>query len=659
MIDPGKPTTVSGTPRLLAERLEEAERLMARRRWSKAREILDALDERYPDRADVLSMLLDVCYEQKDMARYQVVCEQLLAQNPDDPDMTLALAGAYISNAYLVLALQTFQGFLVRWPEHASASEARKSVERLEVDLRESAREVDRPWDELLDALGAHDRLQVKMRNGQYEAAIRQGEELIARHLWFTPALNNLSAMYWEQGQRERAMASARQVLEVEPQNVHALSNLVRFNVLNGQFEQARQYAQQLKASKADAFDRSVKMAEALSYLGDDQGVLDAFQSADRESELSMPSAGFLYHLAAVAAYRLGKTNDAERYWRRALKLQPGLELATSNLEDLRKPVSERHAPWPFTFGYYIKREVLDDLIKGVSAKPEKVTQKTTGKEVDAAEVTRQWFKNHPEITALAPLLLERGDPLGREFIFRMANILETPEMLQALKDFALGRYGPDMMRVQAAQKCVQAGLLPSGMLTLWARGQPQDVILMGFEITGEPKDSHNRKVEKLLMEGIEALRQDNGVEAEKLFRQALELEPDAPDLLNNLGAALERQGRQDESQAMLRDVYTRYPDYFFGQTGMALLHIRQGEYAQAHQILERLCTREQLHIMEFEALSATYIELFLAEDNKAAARSWLEMWAQVDPEHPRLPFYRMRTGLTKKPPRWKKGLKR
>jgi tetratricopeptide (TPR) repeat protein len=671
-----KTVKVSGTPRLLSERLAEAGRLVASRRWSQAREILDALDERYPGRLDVLSLLLDVCFEQKDMSRYLSVCERLLAQNPDDPDMTLSLAGAYLSNAYLVLALQTFQDFLARWPSHQRASEAQKTVKDLEEELRDASREFARPWDEFFQMSLLHDRVQVFMHRGQYTEALHLGQEVIEKYPWFVPAFNNVSAMFWEQGQPEPAISTALKVLDAEPQNVHALSNLVRYHVLSGHSDEAPQFAARLKASTAPAFDRTLKIAEALTYLGDDQGVLDAFQSADRETELNVPSAGMLYHLAAVAAFRLGKTADAERYWRRSLKLLPGFELAAGNLDDLRKPPAERHGPWPFTLGYYIKKETINELIEALSAgysETQSVRRsagskvKSPGKnisvegdlDVNIVNVTHRWYESHPEVAALLPVLLERGDPGGREFAFKMVNFLETPALLEALKDFSLGRFGPDMMRAEAAQKCIEAGLLPSGMQKLWSRGQPRDVILMGFEIHAEPVETHGRQVEKLHEAALEAMHAGDGAKGEALLRQAIELEPDAPDLLNNLGAALELQGRKDESYALLRDVYARFPDYFFGQTSMAMLHIHQGEMDQARRILEGLGARPRLHILEFDALCVTYIDLFLAENNKPAARSWLEMWEKVDPDHPKLSLYRMKLGTVSRTPRWKKGRRR
>ena len=79
--------------------------------------------------------------------------------------------------------------------------------------------------------------------------------------------------------------------------------------------------------------------------LGDDEGVLDTLQRAERAGGLEPTyDAPLLYHLAAVADLRRGREDEARRHWRQALKMAPWLDVAQDNVDDLRKPVGERHA---------------------------------------------------------------------------------------------------------------------------------------------------------------------------------------------------------------------------------------------------------------------------------------------------------------------------
>src|SRR6266516_678747 len=108
-------------PRRLLEELSEADSLVRRKRWAEARDLLESLAQRYPRQVPVLSALVNLYYDLQDMPGYQHACERLIRLVPDDPDLTLGLAGAYLRNLYPVLAMRTFRRFLERWPDHPRA----------------------------------------------------------------------------------------------------------------------------------------------------------------------------------------------------------------------------------------------------------------------------------------------------------------------------------------------------------------------------------------------------------------------------------------------------------------------------------------------------------------------------------------------------------
>jgi tetratricopeptide (TPR) repeat protein len=252
----------------------------------------------------------------------------------------------------------------------------------------------------------------------------------------------------------------------------------------------------------------------------------------------------------------------------------------------------------------------------------------------------RRYLKLHPELLTLAPLLLERGDPQGRQFAVELAMLAETPELLAALRDFALSRHGPDELRHRAAQIATQAGLLPSGPVRMWLRGAWSEVIMIGFEIYDEPTGDHSPEVRDWLQQAADIM-DESPRQAEQLYKQALEMEPDSPDILNNLAAAYDRQDRKAEVEALIRQVYHDYPDYFFGIIGMANLHTRRGETNQAEALLRPLFNRQRLHLSEFAALCTAHIQLYLARKMPEAVQTWLDMWARLDPDNPNLHYWR------------------
>jgi len=628
----------SKTPQQLLDALDEADSLMSRDRWAEARAILEPLNQRYPHRYDVLAGLSNVYHALREERRYLEVCEQLVKLAPRDPDIALMLAGAYLINLMPILALRTFRDALERWPDHPRAIEVRRTAAELEERVGNLLADLRLSGDAAFELAALHEEARALLAQARYAEARKVEEQLLHHRPDFTPALNNIGVTYAVEGQLDQAITTARRVLALDPDNFHALANLVRFSCLSGRVDEAREWAERLKAVESNALDVWVKQAEALSFIADDQGVLDAFAGAERAGHLKPPMDDpLLYHLAAVAAMRQGREDAARRYWRQALKLAPGFEPAQANLDDLGRPVGERHAPWPYTLAEWMTQKSMRDLTAQLDPA---IRRGKMGAIVQAAQ---RYLRLHPEVVALTPMLLEYGDPEARMLAFHIASTVKTPELLAALHDFALSRNGPDALRNQAALLVFQAGLLPSRRVTMWLGGEWREIVLMSYTIHEEQIVVHQPRVEKLLSEGVAALRRNNPNRAEPLFTQALEIEPDAPDLLNNLAVAYNGQRRGKEAEALIHQIIEHYPDYVFARVSMARTYILRGKIAEAKALLEPLLDRDRFHVMEFANFCAAEIELHIAEGNSEVARSWLDMWANVDPDHPAIEDLRLR----------------
>jgi hypothetical protein len=81
------------------------------------------------------------------------------------------------------------------------------------------------------------------------------------------------------------------------------------------------------------------------------------------------------------------------------------------------------------------------------------------------------FLQRHPEWVSLVPALLDRGDPLGRALALQISIATKPPELLAALRDFALGQRGPDSLRMRAAQVAVEGRLIPPGAIRFWVQG--------------------------------------------------------------------------------------------------------------------------------------------------------------------------------------------
>lgn len=604
--------------------------------------MLHELDRRYPNRPEILERLVNTAHEVQDLRAHLHAAERLARLLPGDPDVRRVLGGSYMINFFPGLALRAFRQFLDRWPAHEGATRVRDDVEQLTTLLLEQLGSLGLPDDEALTLAARQEEVQTFLARGEWAQARQHAEQVLQRKPDFVPVLNNLSLALAAEGQLDRAVGTAREVLAHDPTNYHALSNLTRFLCQLGQFDEAREPAERLKGLATTSADIAAKQAEALSYLGDDAGIVAVSQRLDAAPDRdAVPThTALVYHLAAVAMQRQGRASEARRLWERALRLAPWLAVAQANLDDLREAAGQGHAPWPFAIDYWVSRATLAALAKAFDV------GRGRNKEQVQAVALRRALQHHRGVEALVPALLDRGDPVGREFALRTALAAETPELLAALRDFALSQRGPDTMRMQAAQAAQRAGLLPAGQVRFWSQGEWRDVLMLGMEIYDESVSSGlPRHIEQRQSEAILAIRGGEAVRAEELLQQALAQVPDDPGLLNNLAAAYSHQGRHEESSALIRAIHERFPEYFFGQVNRALLDIREGRLDEAKRLLEPLLSRQRLHYSEFTALMNAQVEYYEARGERATARSWVDFWNQADPDSQAIQAWRHKLG--------------
>ncbi len=501
-------------PRRMADDLYEASQLLIDGKPQEARDILEELDRRYPGKAPVLEMLLDACYDLRDILSYEWVCYRLCKLKPDDADLTMAMAGAYIMNFRPALAIQTLEKFLRRWSGHERADEARQTLEDIRKGLRLELGELDLAEAEAFELARMNDEVRFFLEHGLYPQGKLAAEKLLKRYPAFVPALNNLSQIHAAQGENERAIELCRQALEIEPDNIHALSNLTRFLFLGGQPEEAASVAERLKASQAPASDFWSKKVEAFAIMGEDQVVLDLYKQAKAAKELESPETSPLFfHLAAVAHWQTGKEKQARRLWQKALERAPNYDLAQQQLDDLEKPPGERVGVWAFPISIWLTKSLIGELARTV----ESAARRKQEAGVQAA--INQFLDRHPELIFLAPHLLQRGDQATIDFFIKLAGISHHPTLLAALKDFVLGQHGTDDQRMKASQYVNEAGLLPSGTNRMWVQGKWRDVLLLNFQISDEPvPGGYSPKVERLAEEAYYALQDNQPERAQRLL---------------------------------------------------------------------------------------------------------------------------------------------
>ncbi len=216
-----QPTRLPGR---IEQTLIKLQPLLARGEWDTAITQLEDLHRQFPSNVVALTALVNACQAANYLQHYLRHSRKLDALQPDDGDVLLGLAGAYMTNDYLFAGFHCLQLFLQNFPAHDRAPEVRQSIGQIEAGL------VD-----LLPSLGVtgaagfalgdlHDRLRAASELGDFAGARQIGRQLLDQYPDFVPALNNLSQIEFAEGNSKQALAYTRRVLSLQPANFQAAS---------------------------------------------------------------------------------------------------------------------------------------------------------------------------------------------------------------------------------------------------------------------------------------------------------------------------------------------------------------------------------------------------------------------------------------------------
>jgi len=339
--------------------LERIEGLIEAGKTDEALNELKILAQRMPHRADIFETMFTLAVQMNDHHEMLEPAIRLVELKPYVAAHHFNLHGVYMQNHFVALALQTGHAFLRRWPDLEFGRDIRKDIETFTPFLKEEAIKHALPDDKWLEYMALHDRVQVALKRNRFADVERLATDLLKALPDFAPAYNNRSLAYFGNGQMEAAIADERKALEIDPNNIHALSNLTRFLRLNNQLDEAREFAGRLKNAAPIGTNVWTKKAEAFSYLLDDAAVLQVVEQAEQAGELWEKYIDpFLLHLAGVAAARSGDEKRARKFWEAGLKNDPAFRRIRANLDDLDKPLGEREGAWPFEIGDWLSRRL-------------------------------------------------------------------------------------------------------------------------------------------------------------------------------------------------------------------------------------------------------------------------------------------------------------
>jgi len=129
------------------------------------------------------------------------------------------------------------------------------------------------------------------------------------------PALNNRAMSFFYAGRLNEAIADEKRVIEHDPHNIHALTNLIRFCALDEDTKNKAAYFDSLKALSPeeweDQFNPVAKLLEAYALAGTDREIYDFLK---QYASPDMPRSSYMF---GAAAANLGNHREARQIWKK------------------------------------------------------------------------------------------------------------------------------------------------------------------------------------------------------------------------------------------------------------------------------------------------------------------------------------------------------
>lgn len=635
-------TWAASLPQRLVDGMIAVDQLTRQGKHDDAIALAEELCHVYPKRVEAWRILLLAASEAEDAVTSLKAVVQLAPMLPRDGDIQGALAQCYLANQCPFLAYEAYQRFIDRFADHDLIQEAQRTVATLSGILPELLQALQLTHQPNNKALARQfEQSLVWIQFEQYPQAHQALEQLLSKHATYLPALNTLCLVHFLRDDLQNAIATAQRVLTLAPDDIHALCHLVHYQLINGDSSAAIQSAARLKtvAQTAKELEAQFKTAEALSYLGDDDGVLVAFQAAEIDTVIAGEQGAFLCHFAATAAMRLSDEKRAKAFWQRALKLDKQLVEASDNLQDLKRPVHERNGPWAHSLVSWIGPTSTEAWFEEVVKIADPDDRDRQDDALDQA--CQQLLRNHPRIHAVLPLLLDRGDGDARTMTVTLAEHSDLPELDAHLRDFALSQKGSDSIRRRALAVC-QRSVPEVTQVQFWLNGTWTTIPVYSFELHDQETDVHHSPdVLRLVRAGHEALLQGDTRAAIEKLRQALELAPTAIDIKHNLALAYQRAGQTADAERVIEDMFATQPDYLYSRVIKAGYLMGQGRLDAAQGLLTPLLKRRRLSYDDHFALISSWALLLAKKGDADGARYWQGVIEDMHPSHPMLSQFR------------------
>ncbi len=607
----------------LLSALQEAQRLMDRDRPEEVIELLEPLLSTHRKNADLHILLGSAHGMAGDL--WQAAIHLQRAEHLDPAvEIRPPPALLYTQLGLFGLALQGLRKVRQRVGDNRTIDDVQLATQLAEDYVANVAKVMEVSREKVQRGLVFFDLASLALHDESFARCLKFSRQALKLLGDFSPALNNLSTALFYSGRPRQALETARGVLEREPENVHALANLIRFLAWAGEEGEARAYWERLRGLKPIDQGQLMVMAEAAAAVEDDRAVYDLLKgSVEEDPDVTSLRGQFML---AVAAANLG-LGEAEK---RLKSLAPEFEHARDILEAVR--AGRPGLGWASRFSYFSLFDVLPtkDLLAFFT-----LLERKGGMEPGRfRRQLKQFAKRFPQVVMVGEkMLMEQQDP---EAGIALLVDIGTPEAYKILREFGLGRAGDDRARLLALMALCEAGQIAADEpVRVWLEGEWREVVLGLYRLEEQEEGlPYAERAIRLLEEALEALDEGNDDEAERLLLEVVALEPRAKEAYNNLGAIYARREEHERAKEMMRKALEIDPHYVMPRCNLAIYMLSEGDVDGAEQWIAPLWERTTMRPIDMALLSFVSAQIHWERREFDAVRASLEMALQAIPEY-------------------------
>lgn len=429
---------------------ERAVYSLERHRYDKALKYFRLAVEKEPDNPVNYCNLAGVLSE---MGRYDesndVLNHVLNKVDPDLVECYFYMANNAANMECYEEAEQYLLYYLQADPDGEFADEANDMLNMLAEEL---GRTPLSPEDVYIEAwVEEHERARQLLESGQFTRARELLKQITDDYPDCYPARNNLALAHYYLGEMETAINTARDLLEEDPGNLHALCNLaVFYHHLNDQ-AQVDYFLSLLKKCIPLNRDYQLKLATTLGILQEHETAYTMFRRLLKFE----PDDPVLLHDTAAAAFNTERFHVAGRLWKKAATIDSQSGIPAFYLHHLsdwsRLSRSERPV---ISYHYYIP---FEEQIRKLENEKSFVH-------------IREQLQNDPVIRASFFWALAHGDRNTKLQVIQAFGYIGDEDVEQALRDFLLKK--AEDSELKRAALFVLRNMGAKGPFVVWLNGR-------------------------------------------------------------------------------------------------------------------------------------------------------------------------------------------